>query len=178
MVIFAAILIFVLGVILATFLLSLGRTIMFMIPILHGPVFIPSADDKLQTMLKLAKPKKSDRIIDLGSGDGKVIIALAQQGLDAEGIEINPLLVRKTQQQIKKLGLSKKAKVKRGNFWKFNYAKYDLVFLYGTSYIMKKLETKLLRELKPGAKIISNYFQFPNWQPIKNKNQIRVYQKK
>lgn len=161
----------------ALLLIFLGRQLVFATTMLHGPVFVPSKDDKLKTMIKLAKPKKSDRILDLGSGDGKIVIKLAKLGLKADGIEINPILVRKSQKIAEKLGLENLANFKKGNFWNQNYSKYDLIFWYGTTYVMNKLEKKLLAELKPGARIVSNYFQFPNWKPTTSENEVRLYVK-
>lgn len=168
-------LLFVLGLVFAILLLLFGRAMIFMVPILHGPVFVPSADDKLRTMLELAKVKPGQKVIDLGAGDGKIVINLAKQGIAAEGIEINPVLVKKAQLKIKQAGLEELAEVKKGNFWKLDYSDYDVIFLYGTTYIMERLEEKLMQELKPGAVVISNFFQFPNWEPESVKNEVRLY---
>lgn len=162
---------------LTAMLIFFGRSIMFMIPILHGPVFVPSKQKDIANMIKLAKIKKGERIIDMGAGDGEIVIALAKAGYKAEGCEINPVLIRKAQKRIKKLGLEKKAKVYYKNFWDLDFSDFDVVFLYGTSYIMNRLEKKLLDELRPGSRLVSNYFQLPNWQSEKSIGKIRVYRK-
>ncbi|MEA2056510.1 MAG: methyltransferase domain-containing protein [Patescibacteria group bacterium] len=143
---------------------------------LHRAVFVPSTDDKLKIMLKLAKPRKKDKIIDLGCGDGKIIFALAKQGFNVVGVEINPFLVKKCQKKAKELKLEKSVTIVNNSFWNLNLSKYDLVFLYGTAYIMERLEKKLQKELKPGSRIISNYFQFPQWSVEKKENEVRVYE--
>lgn len=164
-----------LGILIATMLIILGRQLVFAVTMLHGPVFVPSADDKLQSMLKLAKPKKGEKIVDLGSGDGKVVFALAKRGYTVEGIEINPLLVSKSRKRAKELGLDQSVTFTRKSFWNVNFSEYDLLLLYGTTYIMKKLEQKLLTEMHPGARLVSNYFQFPTWKPEAELNDVRVY---
>lgn len=147
----------------------------FATSMLHGAFFVPSADDRLNTMLKLAKPKPGEKIIDLGSGDGKIAFALAKLGYPVEGIEINPLLVRLANKQAKKLNLEKLASFRRANFWRLDFSQYDLIFVYGITYIMKRLEKKLRKELKPEARVVSNYFQFPNWTAEIEENEVRLY---
>jgi len=165
----------VLGVSVAFSLIFIGRQVLFATTILHGPVFVPSADDKLASMLKLAKPKKGEKIVDLGSGDGKVVFALAKLGYKVDGIEINPILVNRSRKTAKELGLENLVTFKRISFWNVDFSEYDLLLLYGTTYIMKKLEKKLQSELKPGARIVSNYFQFPTWKAQTQKNDVRLY---
>ena len=143
---------------------------------LHGPVFVPSKKEDIKQMIKLAGIKKGERVIDLGSGDGAILQALANQKIKASGIEINPFLVRRTQKLINQKNLSHYISVKRGNFWHLDLSEYDVIFLYGTSYIMKKLEKKLTQEMKPTARLISNYFILPNWPVTKKIGKINLYQ--
>ncbi len=170
------VIILILGAILAGLCLFFGRQVLFAVTMLHGPVFVPSADDKLQTMLSLPKLTKKSKVIDLGSGDGKVLIELAtKHGLKATGVEINPILVKKSKNLIKSLGLSKQITIHKQSFWKTDLSDYDVVFLYGTSYIMEKLEQKLKKEMKPGSQLVSNYFKLPGLKPSKTKNGVYLY---
>lgn len=162
---------------LTALLLFLGKKIYYWLPVFHGPVFVPSTARAIATMIVLAKLKKSDKIIDMGSGDGEILLTLGRKGYAALGCEINPLLIRKSRQRIKESELEKLLKVKQQSFWDIDFSKYDVVFLYGTNYIMERLEKKLQQELKPGSRIVSNYFQFPNWQASGHKGKIRVYTK-
>lgn len=163
---------------LAWIVILFGRMVLFAVPMLHGPVYVPSSDDRLQTMLELAKIKTQDKIIDIGSGDGKIVFALAEQGHNATGVDINWWLVWRARARARHKKLTSKTTFIRGNFWNVDFSKYDVLFLYGTTYIMKKLEKKLQAELKPGARVVSNYFKFPNWKPAQEKNQVRLYIKK
>lgn len=156
--------------------LWLAYAIASMMPMLQGPVFVPSADDKLQTMFELAGIKPGARVVDLGAGDGRLVVAAAQAGAEAVGLEINPFLVLRARVKLKRAGVYGKASIEWRNFWKVDLGRYDVVFIYGTTYIMKKLEQKLRHELKPGARVVSNYFTFPNWQLRKQKNEVRLYQ--
>jgi len=167
--------IIIIGLILATALIKIGRNILFATPALHRPVFVPSSDEKLRIMLQLAKAKKGEKIIDIGCGDGKILFALAKKGYKVEGIEINPILVKRCQKRIKQLNLEELVSVSKKNLWSLDFADYDLLFLYGTSYIMLGLEKKLQKELKPGARIVSNQFKFPNWKSAKKEKEVMLY---
>jgi tRNA A58 N-methylase Trm61 len=140
-----------------------------------GAVFVPIKDEKLGIMINLADPKKGDKIIDIGSGDGKILIALANKGVPSEGVEINPYLVHKSTHKIRQMSLDDLAKVSNKSFWSVDFSKYDIIFLYGMNHFMKKLEQKLLREMVPGSRVVSNYFKFPNWKPSKETEGVRLY---
>ena len=165
------------GVVIAAFIVLLARSIVYMLPMLNGPVFVPSKKEDIADMIELAKLKKGDRVGDLGSGDGEIVIAVAKLGYKVDGYEINPILVRKSRSRIKELGLEDKAKIIQQSFWKPNFGKYQVVIVYGTTYIMAKLEKKLQRELKKNSRVISNFFAFPNWEPTKRLRYIHRYDK-
>ncbi|MBD3251454.1 methyltransferase domain-containing protein [Candidatus Uhrbacteria bacterium] len=147
----------------------------FLWPTLFGAVFVPSKEAQIRTMLALAKATPGERIVDLGSGDGTVLFAVAQEGLDVEGLEMNPILVKRSLRKANALGLQERISVQRKNFFHIDFSEYDVILLYGITYIMNKLERKLRKELKPGARVISNHFQFPNWQPEREENDVRMY---
>lgn len=77
----------------------------------------------------------------------------------------------------KKAKLRGKAFVHWKNFWKENVSQFDVVIVYGISYMMKKLETKLQKELKSGSRVVSNYFIFSNWEPVQKEKHILLYVK-
>ncbi len=147
----------------------------FMIFLIQGPPFVASQDRVAKDMMELARGIKPNRIIDLGSGDGKLVILLAKQGHKVDGLEINPILVWRSKRAIRKAGLSKNAKIKWGNFWKADISKYDLVMLYAIKHVMPKLEVKINAELPKGAHIISNFFAFPNLKAIKSIGKAILY---
>jgi len=148
-----------------------------MTPILHDPVFVPTTDEKLQIMLELAHVKPGQKVADLGSGNGKIIIALAKLGVEGHGYEINYFLVWQSRHTIRRLGLEKLAKVHRQSFRQADLSSIDLVTLYTSAETMAGFEKKLQKELKSGAKVVSNTFQFPNWKPLKVRDRVYLYQK-
>lgn len=190
-------------------------TVIFGATMIFGAPYVASRDDKLKTILQLIKevtksnrsnPHPNLKIADLGSGNAKVLIAIAQLAekmqipVDLHGYEINPLLVWYSRMRIKwgaippftkerlggvtlkktnKNSLTMKQfnniKIFNQSFFSTDLSSYDIITLYATTYIMKKLEKKLQNELKPGAIVISNYFQFPNWKPSKSLNHVYLY---
>jgi len=126
-------------------------------------------------MIHLAQPKEFEKAVDLGSGDGRIILALAKLRIEAHGYEINPFLVWWTKYRIKKLGAERYASVRLKNFWKVPLADFNIVFVYGMPHIMRDLEAKLQKELKPGSRVVSNYFLFPTWKPAQKTEHVYLY---
>ena len=148
-----------------------------MLTIPFGAPFVPSIDQKLATMLKLAHVHPGEKAVDLGSGDGKIVIALAEAGAEAHGYEINILLVWQARHRIRRAGLQRKAFIHWGSFWKADLSSFQLVIVYGISHIMRHLEKKLQKELPPNARVVSNAFNFPTWQPTKKENRVYLYER-
>ena len=142
-----------------------------------GAIYVSTSDEKVEKMIGFLDLKKIKKAADLGAGDGRFVIALAKEGIEAHGYEINPFLVLLARKNIKKAGLENKAFMHLKNLWQTDTRDFDVVFLYAMKHMMKKLEKKLNKELKPGASIVSNYFVFPNWKPEKSEESITLYVK-
>ena len=149
--------------------------ILYVLPFFFGAPYVKSSDKRTKIVMKLLDPKKGEKIVDLGSGNGKILFEIAARGATAYGYEINPLLVWRTRWQAKRLGIDKNVKVYWKSFWDVDLARFDKIFLYQITYVMPGLEKKLKSELKPGTRIVSNYFKFPNMKPAKNDGDIYVY---
>jgi ribosomal protein L11 methylase PrmA len=139
----------------------------------RGAPFVPT--DKATIQLLLSYVKKGKNFADIGSGDGRVVLACAQAGAQAYGYEMNPILVAWSYLTIYLKGLRKTAVIHRKNFWNCDFSSYDVIFVYGIPYIMPRLEKKLRRELKKGAIVISNKFDFPEWKYTKHVSSVYVY---
>lgn len=137
--------------------------------------YVPSTTNKVEIMMRLAKVKPGEMAIDLGSGDGRVVIALANSGAKAVGYEINPDRVKMARENIKKQALSGYASIRRANLFDADIKKCDVVTIYGITSIMTRLEEKLLSELKPGARVVSNCFTFPTWRPTMSEESVYLY---
>lgn len=142
-----------------------------------GAPYVQSSDEKIKTIIKLLDPKPGEKIVDLGSGNGKLLFEIAKKGATAYGYEINPFLVLLTNYQARKMGLEEKVKISWVDYWQKDLSEFDAVTLYGITYIMARLEKKLDEELKPGTRVISNFFKFPNWKEVKTDGVIRLYKK-
>jgi hypothetical protein len=142
-----------------------------------GVPFVPSRKKAINNILQLAQIKPGEKTVDLGSGDGRIVVTLAQKGAVVTGYEINPVLVIISRIIIRRSGLSKLAHVYFQNFWNKNLSGFELVTIYGLPKIMDRLETKLDNELKPGARVISNTFIFPNWKYKKRVGNTYLYEK-
>ena len=136
---------------------------------------MPIHKQRLNRALEFLNLKPGQKIADLGSGDGRVLIEAAKKGAVAIGYEINPFLVLKAKMEIKKQGFSKLAFCKWQSFWKMNFGDFDIVFIFGINHIMKAIEKKAQKEMKPGSKIVCFVFPLPNWQPIFAENGVYIY---
>lgn len=143
---------------------------------IQGPPYTASDDDSARQIVKTVSAYHPHRVIDMGSGNGKLVILVARQGYTIDGIELNPVLVLWSRLKIRKFGLQNKATVRWGNLWNKDISGYDLVVLYAIQHVMPKLERKLGKELSPGSKVVSNYFEFPDRKPIRSNGRIRVYE--
>jgi len=147
------------------------------IPVIKGAPYVPTKHELVAAMIKLSRIKPGEKMADLGSGNGRILIAFAKIGVEAHGYEINPLLAWRSRHNIKRANLENIAFVHTGSFWGHNLSNFDCITVYGLNHIMKPLEKKLLKELRPGARVLSNAFQFPNWQPAQEIKSIRLYEK-
>lgn len=147
------------------------------IAFLTGAPYVPSTNVVAKQMTTLANIQPDERVIDLGSGDGKLLRLAAKKGAYAIGYEINPFLVFVS--NLLSLTVKQRANIttKLGNFWHADIANADVIFVYLLPWKMDKLEEKLKTGLKPGARIVSNSFMFKALKLTASdeKNHIFVY---
>lgn len=161
----------ILALVISIFWMILG--IMFYIfPLFFGAPYEGSGKRKVEDIVKLANAKAGEKVIDLGSGDGRIVIAFAKKGIEAHGYEINPILVLASKYKTRKL---KNAKIHWKSFWKSDFGEYDVIVLFQYKKFMKKIENKLKKEMKKSAKIVSYHWKFPNLKIKKNIGDIYLY---
>ncbi len=151
--------------------------LVFLLPIIRGAPFVPSHYKIVEEMVSLANIKRGMKVADLGSGDGRIVIALAEAGAEVHGYEINPILVWWARRNIRRKKLSSKAFIHWGSFWRYNLASFDVITVFGINHIMKSLEKKLKRELKKNARVVSNVFTFPNWPHSQKIGRVYIYER-
>jgi ubiquinone/menaquinone biosynthesis C-methylase UbiE len=117
-------------------------------------------------MLRLANIRKDDVLYDLGSGDGRIPIAAAQfYGIRAVGIEINPKMVWVAKERARALGVTNSLRFFNVDMFRANISEATIVTLYLSRKLNLLLRPKLLRELRPGTRIISHDFDMGDWKP-------------
>lgn len=144
-------------------------------PIVHGAIFFPTTTRNVETMIALALLRAGDKIVDLGSGDGRIVIACAKRGIRAEGYEINPILVLLSRRAIRRAGVQDLAVIHWKSFWRANLAPFNVIFVYGIPYIMSDLRKKLERELKSDTRVVSHVFQIPQWISVEEREKVYLY---
>ena len=144
-------------------------------PFTLGAPFEPTNKKTLRKMIEFSEVKKGEKVADLGSGNGRIVIEFAKLGAEVHGFEINPFLIWFSKRKIKKLGLQDKAFIHWKNFWNQNLSKYDIIIVFQIGFIMKNLEKKLKKELKKGSRIVSNTWKFPNWKTEKREGDAYLY---
>jgi SAM-dependent methyltransferase len=129
-------------------------------------VYVPTPPQVVNEMIRMADVKPTDIVYDLGSGDGRIVIAAAQQrGARGIGIDINPARVREANYNAKKAGVSDRVQFRQADLFETDFSEATVVMLYLLPRLNIKLRPKLLRELKPGTRIVSHSFDMGNWKP-------------
>lgn len=134
--------------------------------------YYPTPETIVDKMLQLGGLKAGERMYDLGSGDGRIVILAAQKfHAEAIGIELDKDLCKQSAAKILKLGLDKNAHILNGDLLKQNYSSADLVTVYLLpDAVNNKVQPLLDRQLKKGARIVAKDFDFRNWTPEKVEN--------
>jgi 16S rRNA A1518/A1519 N6-dimethyltransferase RsmA/KsgA/DIM1 with predicted DNA glycosylase/AP lyase activity len=146
----------------------------FAFVIAFGAPFLPTLSPQVPRALDLMNLKPGDTLLELGSGDGRILIAAAERGMYAIGYELNPLLAIFSWLRTRKYG--GKVKVVWGNFWHKQLPPAEGIFVFLLNPYMKRLDQKILRESKKPVKLISFAFQIPNRKPTKTKYGLHLYQ--
>src|SRR6202165_1336331 len=130
--------------------------------------YVPTTDEAVQAMLKLADVKKSDIVYDLGCGDGRVVIAAAvTYGARGVGIDIDPDRIREANENAKKAHVENLVRFEEKDLFQANFREATVVTLFLLPSINLRLRPKLIQELKPGTRIVSNTFDMGDWKPDK-----------
>ena len=117
-------------------------------------------------MLRLANVTAEDVVYDLGSGDGRILIAAARdRGARGVGLEIDPALVAESTERARRLGLTARLTFRRQDLLEADLRPATVVTLYLSADLNRQLRPKLLSELRPGARIVSHSFDMGDWAP-------------
>ena len=132
--------------------------------------YVPATSKQIENVIKMCKhhqspSKKIEKLIDLGSGDGRIVLAAAKNGFACTGVELNFWLVLYSKIAAVLHGLRGSANFKRIDLWKTNLSDYDKIVIFGVAEMMPTLKEKLFREMKEESKVIACRFPMPDWKP-------------
>ena len=132
-------------------------------------LYVPTPQNVVDAMLELAEVKASDLVYDLGSGDGRIVITAAKTyGARDVGVEIDPALVKQANDNAATAGVANRVRFITGNIFDADVSDASVVTLYLLQSLNERLRPKLVRSLKPGARVVSHVFNMgPEWPPQK-----------
>jgi precorrin-6B methylase 2 len=130
--------------------------------------YVPTTVEAVQAMLKLADVQRNDVVYDLGCGDGRIVIAAAKDfGARGVGIDIDPQRIAEAQENVRKAGVQERVRIEEGDLFEADIHEATVVTLFLLPNVNEKLRPKLLRDLKPGTRVVSNTFEMGDWKPEK-----------
>ena len=127
-------------------------------------VWIPTPDALVQRMLRMAQVRPEDFVIDLGSGDGKIVLAAAREGARGLGIEYNPDLVALSQRRAEQAQLAERARFEKADIFESDFSQASVITMYLLPHLNLRLRHRILA-LKPGTRVVSHEFRMGRWQP-------------
>jgi ribosomal protein L11 methylase PrmA len=131
-------------------------------------IFVPTPQEVVEDMLRLANVQKDDVLYDLGSGDGRIAITAARRyGIKATGIDIDPERIREANENAKKAGVTNLVQFRQEDLFAADFKDATVITLYLLPDLNVKLRPKLWSELKPGTRIVSHQFEMGAWKPEK-----------
>jgi Methyltransferase domain len=126
-------------------------------------IWVPTPDEVVDRMLTMAQLGPNDFHMDLGSGDGKIVIAAAKRGAKALGIEYNPDMVKLAQDNAQKQGVAEKASFRRADIFQTDFSQATVITLYLLPALNMKLRPQLL-QMRPGTRVVSHSFTMEDWE--------------
>ena len=151
----------------AFFISSLILILWVYLPVIWGAPWVPGSLPVVNRMLELAEVKPGQMVVDLGAGDGRIVIFAARKfKAKAVGVEIDPVRWAIANLWIALLGLRGRAEVRLGDMRRFPVAGADVVTLYLLQGTNQALKDTLARSLRPGAKVVSHTFSMSGWNPV------------
>ena len=127
-------------------------------------IWVPTPPELVEKMLDMARVTPKDYVVDLGSGDGRNVIAAARRGARALGVEYNPDMVALSRRNAAREGVAEKAKFVQGDMFEADISRATVLALFLLPDNMRKLKPKFLA-LKPGARIVTNGYEIDGWEP-------------
>jgi 16S rRNA A1518/A1519 N6-dimethyltransferase RsmA/KsgA/DIM1 with predicted DNA glycosylase/AP lyase activity len=130
--------------------------------------YYPTPETIVEKMLQLGELKAGEKMFDLGSGDGRIVIMAAQKfHADATGVELDKDLARQSTERIQKLKLQKTARIINGDILRQDYSSANLITVYLLPMSNDKVRPLLEKQLRKGTRIVAHDFEVRDWKPVK-----------
>jgi ribosomal protein L11 methylase PrmA len=131
-------------------------------------IYVPTPEAVVEAMLQVANVGKNDIVYDLGCGDGRIPVTAAKKyGATGVGIDIDPQRIKEAKENVAKNNVGDKVTIVQGDLFEQDLSRATVVTLYLLPSLNVKLMPKLMRELKPGTRIVSHAFDMGDWKPEK-----------
>lgn len=150
---------FLLSLIACLFFITQGKSQNLDVP------YVPTPENVVEKMLELTDVGPGDYVIDLGSGDGRIVIGAAKLGAAGHGIDLNPTRIREAKENADEAGVSDRVVFVEGDLFEADVSKATVVTMYLLSTVNLKLRPVLLEKLRPGTRIVSHSFSMGEWEP-------------
>ncbi len=148
------------------------------LPVTSGPPYVPTLKLNINTALDLLDLKPGQTLLDLGSGDGRVMIAAAKRGINVVGIEVSPILALIAYFRTHKYRRQVKVKIIWGNYFLTHWPPADGVFGFIIQYQMRRLDNRLQEWHDHPVRMASFAFKIPDKEPIAEKDSVFLYEYK
>lgn len=145
----------------------------FTFVIAFGAPFLPTLKDRVPEALELINLSPGDTLLELGSGDGRVLVEAAKKEINSVGYELNPLLVLYS--RVRTIKYRKNVKIIWGNYWQKQWPKVDGVFVFLLQPYMEKLDKRIVQNYPDGVKLVSFAFTIPGKKPSQEINGMYLY---
>jgi SAM-dependent methyltransferase len=155
-------------------LIGLVILLSFGVVIFYGAPYLPTLTPQVTTALKLVDLKPGQTLLELGCGDGKVLIAAAKANLQVVGYELNPVMAFIAWLRTRRY--RRQVTVVWANVWTAKWPPADGIFVFLLPKFMKKLDTKVMQTYDKPVKLVSFAFKIPNRQPVQVKDGVFLYQ--
>ncbi len=130
--------------------------------------YVPTSQTLVNAMLELASVRPGDVVYDLGSGDGRIVVTAARRyGVHGVGIDINPERIQEAEANAKAAGVEQLTDFRQEDLFKADFGDATVVTMYLLPSVNNRLKPKLLKDLKPGTRIVSHAFDIEGWEPDK-----------
>lgn len=128
-------------------------------------VWVPTPPQVIDFMLDMAKATPKDFVVDLGSGDGRIVLGAARRGIRARGVELNADLVQLSREEAERLGVSQHAEFVAQDMFKADLTQTSVLMTYLLPHLNRRVRPMALAQMKPGSRVVTYAFHMGEWQP-------------